>query len=84
MDMFAVNHLCRFYSEQYGMIFDIKYNPVYGVLKGKIEYKNAVRKFAICCIGVSEKAVLNMIHAIIYDVLAKSERSETEHESKQV
>lgn len=73
MDMFAVNHLCSFYSQQYGMIFDIKYNSIYGVLKGEITYKNTTKKFAICCVGVSDKAILNMLHGIIYDVLAKSE-----------
>lgn len=80
MDMFEVNHLCRFYAEQYGMIFDITYSPIYDVMKGKITFKNIIRKFAICCVGISEKAILQQLHAIIYDVLAKSERGEIEND----
>lgn len=74
MDIFEVNHLCRFYAEQYGMKFDITYSPVYEVMKGTITYKNTIKKFAICCVGVSEKAILQQLHGIIYDVLAQSEK----------
>lgn len=74
MDMFKVNHLCRFYVDQYGMIFDITYSPVFMVLKGRITYKNTIKKFAICCVGISDETILQQLHTIIYDVLAKSER----------
>lgn len=73
-DLFEVNHLCKFYADQYGMIFDVTYDPCFMVLKGRIIFKNDVRKFTIFCAGVSEKVILNNFHAIIYDVLAHAER----------
>lgn len=75
VDLFEVNNLCKFYEDQYGMIFDITYSSVYEVMKGRIRYKNTVKKFAICCVCVSDKAILQQLHGIIYDVLVQSERS---------
>lgn len=75
VDLFEVNHLCRFYADQYGMIFDIKDDPCFMVLKGRITFKNYVRKFDIFYAGLSDKDILQQLHGIIYDVLAKAERS---------
>lgn len=74
-DLFEVNHLCRFYADQYGMIFDIKEDPCFMVLKGRITFRNDVRKFTIFYAGLSDKDILQQLHGIIYDVLAHAERS---------
>lgn len=84
MDMFAVNHLCLFYSQQYGMIFDIKYDACFMILKGEIKYKSVVRKFTLNCVVLSDESIVQCLHTYIYDVLAESESEVFNNESKQV
>ena len=35
-----ITELCRFYADQYGMIFYTVYDPVFFVLKGHIAFRN--------------------------------------------
>lgn len=76
VNLFKVNNLCTFYAWQYEMIFDIKDDPCFMVLKGRITFKNVVTKFDIFYDGLSDNAILQQVHGIIYDVLAKAGRSE--------
>ena len=67
-----VTALCRFYADQYGMIFQITYDPVSFTIKGHIIFKNVLKKFSIICAGLTDKKIAEYFHAIIYDVLAES------------
>ena len=66
-----VTDLCRFYADQYGMIFHTVYDPVNFMLKGHIVYRNDRINYAIMCAFKTEKEIAKIFHSIIYDVLSK-------------
>lgn len=66
-----IDELCRFYADQYGMIFNIIYDPVFFVLKGNIVFHNTTKNFSIMCEGLSDKEIAGHFHYIIIDVLAE-------------
>lgn len=74
---YEITELCRFYADQYGMIFHIVYDPVFFVLKGHIVFRNTIKNYFIMCSGLSDKEIAGHFHSIIYDVLAEEERIET-------
>lgn len=74
-----VINLCRFYSDQYGMIFHTVYDPVYIVIKGYILFRNTRKNFIIYCgDGRTDKEIAGNLHTIIYDVLAEEGRCNNE------
>lgn len=64
--------LCRFYADQYGMVFQTMYDPVFFIIKGHIIFKNVLKNFTIMCAGLSDKEIADYFHTIIYVVLAES------------
>lgn len=70
-DLFEINRLCRFYADQYKMVFDIVFDPVFCNLKGKITFKNTTKKFTIFCALRTEKEITQDVHTLILDVLAE-------------
>lgn len=69
-----ITFICRFYADQYGMIFHTVYDPVFFVLKGHIIFRNTNRNFSIMCAGLTDKEITSYFHGIIYDVLASEGR----------
>lgn len=67
-----ITALCRFYADQYGMIFHTVYDPRVFILKGEIVFRNTRKNFSIMYAGMSEKEIIGHFHTIIYDVLAVS------------
>lgn len=67
-----VTALCRFYADQYGMIFHTTYDPMFCTIKGHIIFKNVSKNFAIMCAGITDKDIASYFHTIIYEVLAES------------
>ena len=63
--------LCRFYADQYGMIFHTVYDPLHFEVKVHIVFRNTKQNFKIFCEGLSDKEIAGYFHTIIYDVLAK-------------
>ena len=74
---YEITELCRFYADQYGMIFHTVYDPVFFVLKGHIVFRNTRKNYSIMCAGLSDKEIAGHFHSIIYDVLAEEGRIET-------
>ena len=72
-----ITALCRFYADQYGMIFRTVYDPVFFRIKGHIVFRNTRKNYSIMCKGLSEKEIVGHFHMIIYDVLAEEGRIET-------
>ncbi|MBO5853317.1 MAG: hypothetical protein J6Q61_01110 [Bacteroidales bacterium] len=66
-----ITKLCRFYADQYGMIFHNVYDPIFFVLKGHIIFRNNRKNYSIMCAGLSDKEIVGHFHSIIYDVLAE-------------
>lgn len=71
---YEITALCRFYADQYGMIFHTVYDPKFFVLKGHIIFRNTRKNYAIMCAGKSDKEIAGHFHTIIYDVLAEEGR----------
>lgn len=67
----GITDLCRFYTDQYGMVFRIVYDPVHFTLKGHIVFRNTRKNFSIMCAGLSDKEIAGHFHSIIYNVLAE-------------
>lgn len=67
-----ITALCRFYEDQYRMIFHVVYDPVFFVLKGHIVFHNTRKNFAVWCEGRTDKEIVGIFHSIIYDVLAEA------------
>ena len=67
----GIIELCRFYEDQYGMIFQIDYDLVFFVLKGHIVFRNTRKNYSIMCAGLPDKEIAELFHSIIYDVLAE-------------
>lgn len=67
-----ITALCRFYADQYGMIFHNVYDPVWFTLKGYIVFRNTIKNYSIECAGMSDKEIVVHFHMIIYDVLAEA------------
>lgn len=67
-----VTALCRFYADQYGMIFHTVYDPTFFTIKGHIIFKNVLKHFCIMCAGLSNKEIAGYFHTIIYDVLIEN------------
>lgn len=61
--------LCRFYADQYGMIFYMVYDPVNFIIKGHMVFRNVRKNYCIMCAGMTEKEMAGNFHTIIYDVL---------------
>lgn len=74
---YEIIELCRFYADQYGMIFHTDYDPVLFVLKGHIVFRNTRKNYSIMCAGLPDKEIAGHFHSIIYDVLAEEGRIET-------
>lgn len=70
-DLFEINRLCRFYVDQYKMVFDIVFDPVFCTLKGKITFKSTTRNFTIFCALRTENEITQDFHTLIFDVLAE-------------
>ena len=66
-----ITDLCRFYADQYGMIFHTVYDPLHFILKGHIVFRNARINYSIMCSFRTEKEIAQIFHSIIYDVLAE-------------
>ena len=69
-----ITELCRFYADQYGMIFHTTYDPVFLLLKGHIVFRNITKNFSIMCAGRTGKEIAGSIHSIIFDILAEEGR----------
>lgn len=69
-----ITELCRFYADQYGMIFHTRYDPVFFVLKGHIVFRNTTKNFSIMCAGRTDKEIAGSFYSIIWDVLAEEGR----------
>ena len=67
----GITDLCRLYTDQYGMIFRIVYDPMHFTLKGYIVLRNTRKNFYIMCAGLSDKEIAGYFHSTIYDVLAE-------------
>lgn len=72
-----ITALCRFYADQYGMIFHAVYDPVFFVIKGHIIFRNTRKNYTIMCAGLSDKEIVGYFHSIIYDVLVEEGVKET-------
>lgn len=70
----GITDLCRFYADQYGMIFHTVYDPRFFIIKGDIVFRNTRKNFSIMCAGMTEKEIIGHFHTIIYDVLAAAAR----------
>lgn len=70
-DLFEINRLCRFYADQYKMVFDTVFDPVFCTLKGKITFKSTTKKFTIFCALRTENEITEDFHTLIFDVLAE-------------
>lgn len=67
----GINDLCRFYADQYGMIFHTVYDPLFFTIKGEILFRNTRKNYCIRCAGLSDKEIIGHLHSIIYDVLVE-------------
>ena len=69
-----ITRLCQFYADQYGMIFNTVYDPVFFTIKGLIVFRHKYKYYTIMCAGLSDKEIAGQFHSIIYGVLAEQSR----------
>lgn len=70
----GITDLCRFYADQYGMIFHTVYDPMFFAIKGHIIFRHTRKNFSIMCAGLSDKEIVEHFHTIAYDVIAEEGR----------
>lgn len=44
----GITAFCRFYADQYGMIFHTVYDPRFFIIKGDIVFRNTRKTFPLC------------------------------------
>ena len=69
-----ITELCRFYADQYGMVFHTTYDPASLLLKGHMVFRNTTKNVSIVCAGHTDKEIAESFHSIIYDILAEEGR----------